>query len=110
MDNQIASRSQLSGGKPNINITQTKTPKIGNTGTKGVRNPRLASGFVLRITITPIQTRAKANKVPILTICPKSDTGTKPANKLTKTINIRLVFQGVRFFLCNSPNKRGNNP
>ena len=62
-------------------------PAIGTKGTRGVLNVLGASGIFLRITITPIQTNTKANKVPILTICPKSLTGTKPAKMLTKNKN-----------------------
>lgn len=65
---QIASRSQLTIGKPAIKIKQMITPTIGNTGTNGTLNPLSASGLVFLITITPMHTSAKANKVPILTM------------------------------------------
>src|SRR5690606_203935 len=105
----IPRRSQLSIGKDAMRSKQTITPKIGRNGTKGVLKGRSNSGFVLRRTNTPIQTRVKANNVPILTIWPRSETGTKPANKETNTINIAFVFHGV-WFLDKSENIFGSRP
>src|ERR1041385_2288798 len=50
--NQIISRYQFSAGSENINSKQVAMPRIGISGTSGARNGRLASGFVLRMTIT----------------------------------------------------------
>lgn len=102
-------RSQLSIGREAINNTQTITPKIGIRGTKGVLKGLSNSGLVLRNTKIPIQTKAKANRVPILTIWPKSEIGTKPAKSETKIINTMFVFHGV-WFLDKSENIFGNKP
>src|SRR5690606_11579248 len=95
---QIRSLHQLSILRENIRYPQTKTPAIGINGTRGTLKALGASGIFLRITKIPIQTREKANRVPILTMCPKSLIGTKPAKILTKYIKKILVFQGVRNF------------
>src|SRR5690606_21327908 len=105
----MASRSQLSIGSDAIIAIHTTIPSIGTNGTRGVRKGRGVSGLVLRSTIIPAQTNVKANKVPMLTMCPRSATGTKPEKILTKTINIRLVFQGV-CLLDRSEKNLGNNP
>src|SRR5690606_5204982 len=107
--NQIAKRSQLSIGKDAIKIKQTIIPSMGTSGTNGVRNGLSISGFVFRSTNTPMQTNVKANSVPILTMCPKSEMGTKPAKRDTNTMNMRFVFQGV-WFLERSENILGSNP
>lgn len=60
---------------------------MGTKGTQGVLKGRGVAGSDFRITITPIQTSTKANKVPIDTISPTTLTGTKAANKLTNTAN-----------------------
>lgn len=91
----IIKRSQLSFGKDNIISKQTITPSKGTTGTNGALNFRGISGIVLRMIMTPMHTRIKANNVPIETICPKSETGTNPENRLTKSIKNIFVFQGV---------------
>lgn len=105
----IPKRSQLSIGKEAIIKTHTIIPNIGIKGTKGVLKGLSTVGFFLRRTITPIQTSVKANNVPILTMCPKSEIGTKPANMLTKIMNIRFVFQGVCRF-DKSEKILGSNP
>ena len=51
-------------------LTQQTTPAAGIQGTKGVLKLRGAWGCVRRTTITPKQTKAKANKVPMLVISP----------------------------------------
>src|SRR5690554_2774987 len=93
-----SSLHQLSFSKESIKYPQTTTPAIGTKGTNGTLKALGASGIFLRITNTPIQTKEKANRVPMLTICPKSLIGTNPAKILTKTIKKILVFQGVRNF------------
>ena len=108
--NQTIRRIQVSSGKPTIIPTQTKIPRIGTSGTSGVLNGRGASGIVLRITIIPIQTKTKANKVPILVISPTIRAGTKAANKPTKMKKRTFDFQGVLNFGCTSANTFGNKP
>src|SRR5690606_36540671 len=106
---QIPSRSQLSTGSEPINRIHTITHNTGINGTNGVLNGRYAFGSVFLNITTPIHTREKANRAPILTICPRSEMGTKPANALTNIINIKLVFQGV-CFLDRSENNFGSSP
>src|SRR5690606_1626933 len=101
--------SQLTSGNESIISTHTIIPNIGTKGTKGVLNGRFAVGLLLRKTSIPIHTNVNANNVPILTICPRSDTGTNPANMLTKTIKIKFVFHGV-CLLDKSENILGKRP
>src|SRR5690606_6635489 len=95
ISSQMPRRSQLSNGREAINNMQTMMPKIGITGTNGVLNGLSSSGLVLRSTRMPTQTSVNANSVPILTMCPRSETGTNPAKTDTKIMKIRFVFQGV---------------
>lgn len=87
--------NQVSNGKNTIMNKQVRTPKIGTNGTHGVLKALGASGWVLRMTNTPIQTRIKANKVPILVISPTTRAGINAAKRLTKIINKKLFFDGV---------------
>ena len=73
-------------------------PMIGTSGTNGVLNARGNSGIFLLITHTPIQTKMNANKVPMLVISPTTRAGTKAAKRLTKTMNSKLLFEGVCVF------------
>ena len=92
---QTNSRIHVSIGKNTIMNRQVKIPRIGTKGTKGVLNDLGISGIFLRITQIPIQTRMKANKVPILVISPTTLAGTNAAKRLTKSMNKRLFFAGV---------------
>jgi hypothetical protein len=74
---------------------QVRIPSIGTNGTMGVLNALGISGIFLRITQIPIQTRMKANKVPILVISPTTLAGTKAAKRLTKSMNNKLFLAGV---------------
>src|SRR5947207_5100209 len=95
MISQTINRIQVSPGKNTIINKQVPIPRIGTTGTNGVLKALGASGiFFLRIN-TPIQTRIKANKVPILVISPTTLAGTNAANRLTKTRNKALLLEGV---------------
>lgn len=85
----------VSPGRNTIINKQVAIPKIGTTGTKGVLKALGASGIFFRITKTPMQTKMKANSVPMLVISPTTLAGTKAANKLTKTRNSKLLFAGV---------------
>jgi len=77
----------VSNGNETIINKHIKTPAIGTKGTHGVLKGLGESGSDFLNTIIPIQTRMNANKVPIETISPTTLTGTKAANKLTKTAN-----------------------
>src|SRR4029078_10040450 len=99
-----------SPGKKTIMNKQVPIPSIGTTGTKGVLNALGASGIFFLSTNTPMQTRIKANKVPILVISPTTLAGTKAANKLTNTRNNVLLFAGVLNLGCTCENIFGNSP
>ncbi len=68
---------------------------MGTNGTHGALKGRGVLGSDLRITITPIHTKTKANNVPIDTISPTTLTGTKAANKLTNTAKNKFDLYGV---------------
>ena len=87
---------------------QTKIPKIGTNGTKGVLNSRFIFGSVFLKTITEIQTNMKANKVPILVISPTISPGTKAAKRPTITKIAKLALYGVLYFGCTSLKAFGN--
>ena len=106
----MSSLHQLSASNENIKYPQTKTPAIGTKGTSGVLKALGASGIFLRITKIPMHTKEKANRVPMLTICPKSLIGTNPAKILTKNIKKIFVFHGVRNLEWICPKNLGSNP
>ena len=108
--NQINSRNQVSPGSESIISIQEAIPKIGTSGTHGVRKDRGASGCALRNTITPTHTNTNASNVPMLVISPTTRAGTNAANKLTKTINSIFDFAGVLNFGFTSENILGRRP
>ena len=110
MSSQPPNRNQFVQPRPQIIAKHTNIPKIGTKGTKGVLNSRFISGFVFLKTITEIQTKMKANKVPILVISPTISPGIKAANKPTMTKITRLALYGVLYLVCKSPNAYGNKP
>src|SRR5580704_9365539 len=72
------------------------TPRIGISGTQGVRNGRGWLGFVYRNTITEIDTITNASSVPIFTILPMSSIGvTLPTTADSSPTSI-VLFHGVR--------------
>lgn len=107
---QARRRNQVSPGSDAIIRKQETIPRIGTTGTQGVLKERGASGWVLRNTNTPKQTRTKANSVPILVISPTTRAGTNAANKLTNKQKSKLDFHGVLNFLCTAEKTGGKNP
>ena len=62
---QTKKRSQVSSGRLSISTRQQKMEIPGSSGTHGTRKPRGRSGCFLRSTITPAETRIKANNVPM---------------------------------------------
>ena len=96
-DSHNTKRNQVSHGSASIIAPQTRIPKIGTTGTNGVRNPRGASGIRLRMMSTPTLTRIKASRVPMLVISPTTLPGTKAANAPTKSMKNMLLLNGVRY-------------
>src|SRR6478672_8259954 len=103
-------RIQVSRGRKTIMNKQVAMPSTGIKGTHGVLNALGASGSFFLKTITPIQTRMNANKVPILVISPTTLAGTKAAKRLTKSMNRKLLFEGVLNLGCTSENTLGNKP
>ena len=93
-------RIHVSRGKNTIMNKQVATPNMGTRGTRGVLNLRGASGIFFRITNTPMQTRIKANNVPMLVISPTTLAGTNAAKRLTNIMNRKLLLKGVRNFEC----------
>jgi hypothetical protein len=77
---------------------QVIIPRIGTSGTRGVLKALGASGIFDLMIITPIQTRMKANKVPILVISPTIRAGTNAANMLTNSMKRKLFLAGVLNF------------
>ena len=73
-----------------IMAEQTKIPKIGTKGTKGVLNGRTRVGSFFRMIKIPRHTNTKANKVPIDVKSPATLPGTNPANNPTKTKRIKF--------------------
>src|SRR4029077_5461008 len=63
--------------QPNLYIIYplNPMPRMGTIGTSGVRNGLGCCGFVLRNTITAMQTITNASNVPMLTILPISSMG-----------------------------------
>ena len=110
MINHTINRIHVSPGKKTIINKQVPIPRIGTTGTNGVLNALGASGILFLNISTPIQTRIKANNVPILVISPTTLAGTKAANRLTNTRNNRLLLAGVLNLGCTCENIFGNSP
>ena len=95
MANHTPKRAQFSLPKPAIIAPHTTTARIGTRGTKGVRKGLGASGSLLRMMMIPIETSAKANRVPMLVMSPTTLSGMKAANRATNTKKIQLDFEGV---------------
>jgi hypothetical protein len=72
------------------------TARTGTTGTHGVRNARGRSGRVRRSTSTPSDTSTNANRVPMLTMSARVDSGTKVAMTATTSPVMSEITQGVR--------------
>ena len=75
---------------------QMMIPKIGTSGTRGVLNGRLASGFVILITQMPAHTKINAKSVPKLVKSPATLPGTNPPKSETNTNRIMFDLKGVR--------------
>jgi hypothetical protein len=92
-----------------ISHTQATIDAIGSSGTPGARKPRSKSGRVRRSTMTPAETRAKANSVPMLTISSSLSIGNTDAGIATSTPTSTVIRTGVP---CGPvlANGRGSNP
>src|SRR5215472_12431992 len=96
MSSQTTKRSQLLRPREYIKAKLTSIPKIGTTGTQGVRNGRSCAGFFLRITQTPAHSITKANSVPMLVMRPTMLRGRNAENGAMKKKNSRFERHGVR--------------
>src|SRR5690348_12507240 len=110
MTSQIIRRNQFDSPSEYIIAKFQTTPRIGTTGTHGVRNGRAVSGCVRRITQTLAQTMTKANRVPMLVMCPTTDSGRKAEKGATKIMNSRFERHGVRNFGWTSEKTWGTSP
>ena len=77
---QTASRIQVWLGKVSMSPRQNTIPRIGTTGTNGVRNGRARFGLLTRRTHTPALTMTNASSVPMLTSSASRPTGKNAAN------------------------------
>ena len=84
-------------GRKNICATQVNTPRIGTSGTHGVRNDRGALGSVRRSTSTPTQTSEKASSVPMETSSPRMLSGKSPEMIAQAMPVIQVVTWGVPY-------------
>src|SRR6185312_7595220 len=98
MTSQLTAISQVLAGRYDIIRKHTRTPSEGTTGTQGVRYGRGSSGRVRLSTITPMQTRMKANSVPNDVMWPSQLMGRKPEKTLTKIIRVMFDRHGVCHF------------
>ena len=89
---------------------QTRIPRSGTIGTKGVLNGRTNVGFDFLKIIIPAHTKINANKVPILVKSPATLPGIKAANAPTKANNTQFDLNGVLYFGCKSENIFGSKP
>src|SRR5580692_6656674 len=88
-------RSQFDQPNEYISAKLTRIPKIGTSGTQGVRKGRAWPGFFKRITQTPAHTITNANNVPMLVIRPTRLRGRKAENGATKKKNSMFERHGV---------------
>ena len=89
---------QFSNGSENIRIAHIITPRIGTNGYNGALKGLLASGLVLRIIKTAVQTIMNAKRVPIFTSSARILSGRNPARTATKIPVMIVDFQGVLNF------------
>ena len=81
-----------------IKYKQQRIATTGNTGTKGVRNPRFKSGCVFRKISTAQQTNVKAVNVPMFTKFASKCKSKRPANKAATTPVIHVFNKGIFTF------------
>src|SRR5271157_5671453 len=110
MISHTISRAQFDQPSEYIMAKFHTMPRIGTSGTSGVLNGRGASGFFTRITHTPAHTITKANRVPMLVMCPTILKGRKAEKGATKKKNSMLERQGVLNFGWISEKTLGTRP
>src|SRR5947209_12994723 len=98
MRSQIISRSHFDQPSEYFMAKCQTMPRIGTSGTSGVRNGRGASGFFTRMTQTPLHTITNANSVPMLVMRPTMLNGRSAENGATKKKNSRFERHGVWYF------------
>ena len=79
--------SMWPGAKNAIKANEIMMPRIGTSGTHGVRNGRCRSGRRLRSISTPAHTMTNASNVPMLTSSPRIPIGTTDAKTATNSPN-----------------------
>ena len=85
-------------GSSNIRTKQKTAAIIGTQGTHGTLNERGRLGWVFRNTITPIETKTKAERVPMLTSSATVLIGVMPAIMATVIPVIQVLRKGVLYF------------
>src|SRR5271157_1920787 len=110
MTSQTISRSQLDQPSEYIMAKFQTMPRMGTSGTSGVLNGLAAPGFFTRITHTPAHTMTKANRVPMLVMCPTMLKGRKAEKGATKKKNSMLDRHGVLNFGWISEKTLGTRP
>src|SRR6185503_2131113 len=110
MASQTINRSQFAGPSEYIMAKFQMMPRIGITGTHGVRNGRGVSGYVRRMIKTAAHTMTNANSVPILVMCPTTESGRKAENGVTKSMNSKFERHGVRNLGWTSEKTFGTSP
>src|ERR1700730_13588553 len=107
---QIMKRNQVMTVNPVISPPHNKTEIRGNQGTKGTRKARARSGCRRRRKITPSETSAKANSVPMLERSAASPMSTSPAGVPTAKQAIHVDQCGVLYLGCTAENSLGSSP
>ena len=83
MSSQTSSRIHVSNGSVSISPRHETIPRIGTSGTSGVRNGRSSSGRLRRSTHTPPHTSTNASSVPMFTSWPRIWIGNSPVKTAT---------------------------
>src|SRR6266436_6256222 len=107
---QMTKRSQVITVSPVISPPHNTTEIIGNQGTKGTRKARGRSGCRRRKKMTPIDTRTKANRVPMLERSAASPISTSPAGIPTAKQAIQVDQCGVLYLGWTAENSFGKRP
>src|SRR5450432_2286459 len=92
---QTTNRIHVIGVRLNIFVREITMPKMGTSGTRGVRNGRAISGWRQPKIHTPAHTRTKASNVPMLTISSSTLMGRDAAKMATKIPTVNVEIQGV---------------
>src|SRR5579864_5711753 len=110
MTSHTISRNQFIAPREYIRAKFTIIPRIGTSGTHGVRKGRGICGLVRLITNTALQTMTNANRVPMLVMFPTTESGNSAENGATQTINSRFDRHGVWNRGCTSEKSLETGP